>query len=211
MAKHALDFWLTSEDLPRREQPRDAGKRRTRAAELYRQQHGRAQTLGRETQKARRKTRHGRKFIPLVRLFGKNNSHRRHRAPMRHREIWKRPEDVRARRELQSARAGQSLRGRRELLRLQHRGQPRPHHHGERAARRGPLALLNERKKCARVRPPHEETNISKLHRLYLSKKLSRDTSSLFSFWWASRLFMPRYTSRPSTASRCRSSTWIPR
>ena len=40
IAKHAVDFWLSTEDLPQAGQSRDGGERRQYQAELYAQQSG---------------------------------------------------------------------------------------------------------------------------------------------------------------------------
>ena len=50
MAKHSLDFWLTSEDLPRSKQPRVPGSRRQHRAVVHTEQPGRPSTPDRKTQ-----------------------------------------------------------------------------------------------------------------------------------------------------------------
>src|ERR1043165_2571479 len=65
-------------------------------------------------------------------------------APERHRSFRQRSENLRARSQLQSARARQSLRRRCELLSVQRRGESGADDHGERVARRRSPAGANE-------------------------------------------------------------------
>ena len=117
MAKHAIDFWLTTEDLPAPRQPR----------------HGRPRRAASTCAKVDHNTEPHRRLLAKLKgllgplgchetldpaLVGPRPAHpaRRRRAPVRHRALRQRPGDVGARRRLQGPRPRQPLRRRHELL-----------------------------------------------------------------------------------------------
>jgi hypothetical protein len=73
-------------------------------------------------------------------LSGKTDSHRRRRPPIRHLSFRHRPEDFRARRELQGARIGQPLRRGHELFPEHRRGESFLDRHRQRTSGRRPFA-----------------------------------------------------------------------
>ena len=138
MAKHSLDFWLTSEDLPDPDNRvtldrdgnivlsytpnNDEGHKRLIKKLEYLLQHLDMHAAPGAAEPVRRQP----------------HSARRRRAPERHDPLRPRPEDVGARRQLQGARSRQPLRRRRQLLPVERRGQSGADDHGQRAARRRP-------------------------------------------------------------------------
>ena len=146
MARHAVDFWLSTEDLPRPENrvtlDRDgnvrisytADERGAREAALP-QAEGAAQAH-RDAVRPPGST----SCLPQDRHPG-----RRGGAPGRHLPLRLRPRDIRAERGLPGPRAGQPLRGRHELLPQHRRGQPGADGDGQRTARRRPPARAHGR------------------------------------------------------------------
>ena len=145
MAKHSLDFWLTSEDLPDPDNRVTRRSRRQDRAGLQAEQRGRTQAPDRRSSKDLMK--HSRcgvtdhvvplkAFVarPFVGSASRSRAWRTRTAP----SASARPEDVGARRELPGARGGQSLRRGRQLLPVERRRESGAHDHGERAARRRP-------------------------------------------------------------------------
>ena len=141
VAKHAVDFWLSTEDLPRAENRVTVDDRGTITIAY--------QATNNEPK--------DRLFEQLKSMLGHLGMHHHHLLP--HHAYLKNeipvagvahqagtcrfgndPELIRARCRLQGARARQPVRGRHELL-PQHRGrEPGPHCDGKRAARRRPSA-----------------------------------------------------------------------
>ena len=90
----------------------------------------------------------------IPRCVGARPAHpaRRHRPPVRHGALRRRPGDVGARRQLQGPRPRQPLRRRHELLPVVERGEPGADRDGQRAARRRPPARAARRRRAARQR-----------------------------------------------------------
>ena len=145
LAEHALDFWLTSEDLP------DPNNRVTVGAggqislsytennlEGHRRLLAKLKDLlahaGCETHLIPNELYLGKK-IPIAGVAHQNGT----------RAFRQRFENLGARRELQSARTRQPLRRRRQLLRFEHGREPSPDHHGQRPTRGRPLTRTPRR------------------------------------------------------------------
>ena len=147
VARHAVDFWLSTEDLPRAGEPRDAAARRPRSRSRTRPTNDEPkQQLLHE----------------LKRLLGPLGMHHDHlhprhaylkndipvagvRAPGRHLPLRPRPRDLGAEHRLPRARGRQPLRRRHELLPEHRRGEPGADRDGQRAARRRPPARAARR------------------------------------------------------------------
>ena len=139
LARHSMDFWLTTEDLPLPGQPGAARPRRPDPAAVHPDQRRGAPPAQREVQEpARTPSSAVRTCCPATHYLGGRLGIVRRGAPERDRAVRHRPGDLGARPELQDARPGQPLRGRLELLRVQHGGQPDPDHHRQRPPRRRP-------------------------------------------------------------------------
>ncbi len=128
MARRSMDFWLSSEDLPRPENRiyYDGERVILDVQENNLEAHHRL----------RKKLQHcldqaGAKAILLDRrlYLGKNIPISGTAHPGGHMPLWGQPGDERARHRLQGARARQSLRHRRQLLPIHRRGEPDPDHH----------------------------------------------------------------------------------
>ena len=132
VAAHAVDFWLTTEDLPRPEN------------RVTLDGHGNVQlsytsTNDKEAERSLRRAQEDlepcRDGVPpraeqeLLHVDGHPGG--RCGAPGRHVPLRQRSRDVRPRCELQGPRGRQPLRGRHELLPQHRRGQPRPDGHGQ--------------------------------------------------------------------------------
>ena len=140
VARHAVDFWLSTEDLPvadnRVTLAKDGNVQISYTASneepknrLYHQLKSMLADLGMH---------HGH-LLPASRLPQERDSGRRLRPPGRHGQVRKRSEQLRARQHLQGPRTRQPVRRRHELLPEHRRGQPRADGDGERAAgRRSP-------------------------------------------------------------------------
>ena len=145
MAKHAIDFWLTTEDLPHPDNRVTVDRQGAiHLAKIYHND-GAAPAAARQAQGPARPHRLPRARIP--RCVGARPAHPagRHRAPVRHRALRRRPGDLGARRRLQGARPRQPLRRRHELLPLVERREPGADRDGERDARRRPPARAPRR------------------------------------------------------------------
>ena len=144
MAKHSLDFWLTSEDLPDPDNRVTLDSRRRHRPQLHAEQRrgprpaagpaapagaGPAALLGARRLVPRRAVRPE----PVRRPAHPAG---RRRAPERHGPLRPRPDDLGARRALPGARRRQPLRRGRQLLPVERRGQPGADDHRQRAARR---------------------------------------------------------------------------
>ena len=142
MAKHSLDFWLTSEDLPDpnnrvtldsnggivlsyKPNNEEGHKRLIAKLKELMQQQTKCKIHGHECHRGTVRSQ------PLRRSA---HSPGRCGASSRHGSLRQRSENQRAGRQLQSARRGQSLRRRWQLFLFQRRGEPSSHHHGQRAA-----------------------------------------------------------------------------
>ena len=145
MARHAIDFWLSTEDLPRpdnRVTVDGDGKLTLTYTEtnveakkrLYAKVKSMLGKLDMNPDHLIHRFAYMKNDIPIARL----------RAPGGHRPVRHRPGDVGARRELQGARARQPVRRRHERLPEHRRGQPGAHGDGELAPRRRPPARAAE-------------------------------------------------------------------
>ena len=137
VAKHAIDFWLSTEDLPRPENrvtvDRDGKLTLAYTAtnekpkeELYKQLHS---MLGEAPHGAR-------PSVPPLRVHEERDPGGGRRAPGGHLPDGRRSRDVGRERRLPRARARQPLRRRHERLPEHRRGQPGPDRDGELASRR---------------------------------------------------------------------------
>ena len=140
VARHAVDFWLTTEDLPLPDN-RVTVDQDGHIHLAYRSSNDEeADRLYQELKTILNHSRPG----PSPRaaqelLHGHGDRHRRRRPPGRHLPLRPRSGDVRPRRRLQGARARQPLRGRHELLPQHRRREPGAHRHGQRhPSRRAP-------------------------------------------------------------------------
>ena len=152
MAKHSLDFWLTSEDLPDPNNRVTLDRDGNIVLSLHAEQRGGPQAADaklEEPAQAAATCDHGTTAIGPARATCSRPAHpaRRRRAPERHDPLRPRPEDLGARRELQGARRRQPLRRRRQLLPVERRGEPGADDHGQRAARRRPPARAARRER----------------------------------------------------------------
>ena len=141
VARHAIDFWLSTEDLPSPENrvTVDGDGRLTLS---YAETNAEAEEAAqRQAPLDARKARHaGGQPLPPVRLHEERHPGRRLRAPGRDLPLRHRSGDVRPRRGLQGPRAGQPLRRGHERLPVDRRGEPGAHGDGQRAPRRRPPA-----------------------------------------------------------------------
>ena len=105
MAHRSMDFWLSSEDLPRPREPhllrRGQGRPRRQG-----EQHGGAPPPPEEASAAARRRLGQGAAAGAAAVSGQEHPDQRHRPPGRHLPLRRRPCDQRARRELQGARAG---------------------------------------------------------------------------------------------------------
>ena len=141
MARHAIDFWLSTEDLPQSEnrvtvEP-DGNIKLTYTEtnlepkkRLYDEGQVVARGVGHEPGPP----------PPPLRLHEERHPDRRLRAPGGHLSVRYRSGDVSARRELQGARARQPVHRRHERLPEHRRGESSPHGDGQLAPRRRPPA-----------------------------------------------------------------------
>ena len=137
VATHAVDFWLSTEDLPapdNRVTLTSDGKIRLTYTpnnqepkeRLYHQLKSMLGHLGM----------HPDHLLPRTGLPQERDPDRRLRPPGRDRPVRHRPGDVRPRRELQGPRGRQPVRRRHQLLPEHRGGEPGPDGHGQRAAGR---------------------------------------------------------------------------
>ena len=137
VARHAVDFWLTTEDLP-------VADNRVTLARDGNIKLAYSLTNNDEARSALRRAQedpqpHRLRQAPRTAqelLLPHEHPGRRRGPPSRDVQIRSRPGLFRPRRELQGARARQPLRGRHQLLPQHRRGEPRAHRHGQRPARR---------------------------------------------------------------------------
>ena len=154
IAKHAIDFWMTTEDLPHpsnRVTVDRAG--RIHVAKTYHNLEPHKRLL------AKLKALMGPLGLPRDRdpeLVDPRPADpaRRQRAPVRHGALRQRSRQLGARRQLPRARSGQPVRGRHELLPVERRGQPGADGDGQRAAgRRSPARSPRRARRGATAAP----------------------------------------------------------
>ncbi len=145
MAKHSLDFWLTSEDLPDPDN-RVTVDRNGKIVLSYTpnnlEAHARLQAKLKEALKHQHCPIHGHDcheglFWPQS-LCGPTHSTGRGRPSERHHPLRARSQDFRTGCELQSARSRQPVRGGWQLLPVERGRKSGAHHHGQRVARGRP-------------------------------------------------------------------------
>ena len=137
VAKHAVDFWLSTEDLPRPENRVTVDTDGTITIAYHATQRRAEETALRAAEVDALAPGHGSPPPAAApRLSEERDPGRRGRAPGRHLQVRRRSRDVRARRQLQGPRARQPLRGRHELLPEHRRGQSGADRDGQRAPRR---------------------------------------------------------------------------
>ena len=141
VAEHAVDFWLSAEDLPDAENRVRLDSERQCRAGLYAEQHradGTALPPGEEAPEP--SDMHPDASDLPQHLHEERRASSRVCASGRHRAVRARPEHLGPRHQLQGARSRQSLCGRHELLPEHRRGQPRADGDGERSEGRRPSA-----------------------------------------------------------------------
>ena len=127
VAKHAVDFWLSTEDLPAAGEPRHAGQRREHHAQLHAQQPGAQEAAVRPAQVDARPPRHApRPPHPAHDVSQERDPDRGRGAPGGDGQVRHRSRDLGARPELQGPRAGQPVRRRHQLLPEHRGGEPGP-------------------------------------------------------------------------------------
>ncbi len=141
MARHAIDFWLSTEDLPRPDNRVTRRRRREHHAHLRGDEPRAQEAALREGEVDPRRARHepGPPHPPL-RVHEERHPDRRLRAPGGHVPVRDGPERIGARRELQGPRARQPVRRRHERLPEHRRRESGAHGDGELAPRRRPPA-----------------------------------------------------------------------
>ena len=148
VAKHAVDFWLSTEDLPMPENRVTVDRDGKLTLSLHADQRRAEAAALREAQVDARQARHARAPPdPPLRLHEERDPGRRRRPPGGHVPLRHRPGDVGPRPRLQGARARQPLRRRHERLPVDRRGQPGADRDGELAARRRPPARAARRQR----------------------------------------------------------------
>ena len=132
VAKHAVDFWLSTEDLPQAGQPGHGRQRRQHHAQLHAQQPGAQAEALRQAEVDAQSPGHAPASPgPAQPVHEERDRDRRRGAPGRHLPLRHRSEDLGARHQLQGARAGQSVCGRYQLLPEHRRGQSGADGHGQ--------------------------------------------------------------------------------
>ena len=134
MARHSMDFWLSSEDLPRPEN-RIFYDQRPGMPRHHAGQHGSPPSSEEEARGDAEPGRRASGVAGAEPVFRQEHSDRRHRAPGRNRAVRRGSRDLRARSRLQGPPARQPLSRRCELLSLDRIGQSNPDHHRQCAAR----------------------------------------------------------------------------
>ena len=139
VARHAVDFWLSTEDLPRAENRVTVGRDGTITI---------AYKASNEVPKKRLYEQlksmlahldmHHHHLLPAQRVSEERDPDRGLRAPGGHLPVRRRPRDVGARHQLQGARGRQPLRRRHQLLPEHRRREPGADGDGQRAAGRRP-------------------------------------------------------------------------
>ena len=144
IARHAIDFWLSTEDLPKPDNRVTRRRRRQGDAELRGDERRPQEAAVRQGEVDPRAAGHepGAPRPPL-RVHEDRDPGRRVRAPGRHVQVRERSGHLGAEHRLPRARAGQPLRGRHELLPLDRRREPGADGDGQRAPRRRPPAGPN--------------------------------------------------------------------
>ncbi len=133
VAHHAVDFWLTTEDLPKAENRITVGSRRQCPDRLRIQQRRGSRTALRRAQEDPQPRGDG--GAPCAQqelLHGYEHPGGRLRPPGRHLPVRRGPGHLGPRRQLPGPRSGQPLRGRHQLLPEHRSGQPGPDGHGQR-------------------------------------------------------------------------------
>ena len=150
IAAHAVDFWLSTEDLPRPDEPGDAHGRRGNQAELHLLQREAEEGALRQAQVHPRPHRHARgPPSPTSRLPEERDPGGGGRASDRDLPLRHRSRRLGARHELQGPRARQPLRRRHQLLPEHRCRQPGADGDGQRAAGRRPSARSPRRQAAA--------------------------------------------------------------
>ena len=151
VAKHAIDFWLSTEDLPRPDNrvTVDGDGKVTLAYtptndEPKKQLYAKLRSMLEAPRHARRPP------AAAVRLHEERDPGRRRGAPGRHVPVRHRPGDLGAERGLPGARGRQPLRRRHERVPVDRRCQPGADRDGELAARRRPPARAARRRPAPR-------------------------------------------------------------
>ena len=134
IASHAVDFWLSTEDLPMMDNRVTVTRRRSGPAQLHGHQRGAAQAALPHAHLDARQARHGGAPPAPQRLPAEPDPGRRRGPPGRHLPLRQRPGRLGARRQLQGARARQPVRRGHQLLPQHRRGQPGADGDGQRAA-----------------------------------------------------------------------------
>ena len=142
LARHAVDFWLCGEDLPRPDNRVTLDKEG--AVHLSIDESNNVEGVKRLRHKLDGMLGHlGMRQHHLLDhslYLHKTHADRGHRPPGRHGALRDGPRLQRSRHQLPGARRGQPLRRGHQLLPEHRRGEPVAHRHGERVARRGPPA-----------------------------------------------------------------------
>ena len=135
VATHAVDFWLSTEDLPGARQPRDAVDRRQGQAHLHAEQPGAQGAALPPAQVDAQSPRHASGPPRSAnRLSQERDPDRGLRPPGRDRPVRDGSGDLGPRRELQGSRGRQPVRGRHELLPEHRRREPGADRDGQCAA-----------------------------------------------------------------------------
>ena len=154
VADHAIDFWLSTEDLPLAENRVSLDGDGNVDAELQGHERRRPRPAVQAAALAARPSRHARAPPdPALGLPGEQDPGRRRGAPGGHLPLRLGPRDLGAEHRLPRARGGQPVRRRHELLPEHRGGQPRAHGDGQRGARRRSPAGAPGRKWRLRRRP----------------------------------------------------------
>ena len=141
VARHAIDFWLSTEDLPRAENRVTVDGDGKLTLSYTATNDGGEEAAVREAPFDARQARpRCGSPLPPLRLHEERDPGGRLRAPGRHLPLRCRPVYVGAERRLPRARARQPLRRRHERLSVHRRGQSGPDRDGQLAARRRPPA-----------------------------------------------------------------------
>ncbi len=141
IADHAVDFWLSTEDLPHARQPGHPRPGRRRPPGVHTEQsHRRQAAVPAAPRDARLAPHAARPPGAPVRVPEDRHPGGRLRAPGRDRPVRLGPGHIGAQRRLPGPRSRQPLRGRHQLLPEHQRGQPRPHRDGQRRPGRRPPA-----------------------------------------------------------------------
>ena len=134
IAKHSLDFWMTSEDLPDPNNRVLVGKDGTITLAYTENNLEAHRRLAAKLKSMLNHIGCEDHLLPTHLYLGKKIPIAGHGASMRDGPLRARPEDFRARRELQNARSEQSLRRRCEFFCLQQRGESLADDHRQRPA-----------------------------------------------------------------------------